>query len=332
MDIFPMQEAKKPLVTIGIPTYNRADGYLKECLASALNQTYKEVEVIVSDNCSNDRTSALLRGISNSRLRYIRHEKNIGPANNFNYCLKQARGAYFLLLHDDDLIDPDFVEICMKAAGGSTDYGIIRTGTRVIDSNGNVLNELRNSVVGLSTEDFFRGWFQEKTSWYLCSTLYNTERLRAIGGFQSKRQLVQDGTAIVKLASKYGRVDVEDVKASFRKHPGELTFAARIKDWCEDYLALLDLMCEVVGEKKDLIRMEGQRFLCRINYNRAGAVKSPLAKLRTYLIVCRKFNYSEPLARYLFSIYLRPRIMRAKNCINRLLKKITLLLPQGRRL
>lgn len=332
MEIFPLQEAKKPLVTIGIPTYNRADGYLRECLACALNQTYENVEVIVSDNCSNDRTSALMRSISDSRLRYIRHEKNIGPANNFNYCLKQARGAYFLLLHDDDLIDPDFVEICMKAARGSTYYGIIRTGTRVINSNGKVLNESRNSVAGLSIEDFFRGWFQGKTSWYLCSTLYNTERLREIGGFQSKRQLVQDGTAIVRLASKYGRVDVEDVKASFRKHSGELTFAAKVKDWCEDYLALLDLMCEAVDEKKDLIRMEGQRFLCRINYNRARAIKSPFEKLKTYLMVYRKFNYSESLTKYLFLIYLRPRIRRAKNYTNRLLKKITFLLPQGRRL
>ncbi|HID98217.1 MAG TPA: glycosyltransferase family 2 protein, partial [Thermodesulfobacteriaceae bacterium] len=173
-----MNRIPTPLVSIGIPTYNRADGYLRKCLASALGQTYENLEVIVSDNCSTDGTSSLLQGMSDPRLRYIRHDRNIGPANNFNYCLEQARGAYFLLLHDDDLIDRDFVQVCIEAAEGNTDLGIIRTGTRVIDQTGKTLHETENNAVGLSTEDFFLAWFRNQTSWYLCSTLYNTKILK----------------------------------------------------------------------------------------------------------------------------------------------------------
>jgi len=58
-----------PLVTIAIPTYNRADGYLREALASALNQTYQNIEIIVSDNCSTDNSEAFIRGISDQRIR-----------------------------------------------------------------------------------------------------------------------------------------------------------------------------------------------------------------------------------------------------------------------
>jgi glycosyltransferase involved in cell wall biosynthesis len=306
-----------PLVTIAIPTYNRADYYLQQSLASALSQSYQNIEIIVSDNCSTDNTQAFVRSFSDPRLRYFRHDKNIGANNNFNYCLGQARGDYFVLLHDDDLIDEDFVEICMRSANYATNFGIIRTGTRVIDSMGSLLSESRNRVGGLSTEEFFRGWFANKTSWYLCSTLFNTSRLREMGGFQSKLNLTQDGVAIVQLASRFGRIDVEDIKASFRKHPGEMTFAVKVKDWCEDYLALLDLMCQVIDGNVDLVRSKGMRFLCRLNYNRASAIGSPIKRFRTYLMVFRMFDYKYSPMDYLVS----PRILSTGRQIKELVRK-----------
>ena len=99
-------------VTVGIPTYNRADSYLKNALKSALAQRYENFEIVVSDNCSKDHTQALVEQMDDGRIRYFRQEKNIPANDNFNFCLQQARGDYFLLLHDDDLIDPDFVAAC----------------------------------------------------------------------------------------------------------------------------------------------------------------------------------------------------------------------------
>lgn len=280
-----------PLATIAIPTYNRADSYLRHALESALKQTYQNIEIIVSDNCSNDNTALVVKGYVDPRIRYFKHEKNIGANNNFNFCLKEARGDYFLLLQDDDLIDNNFVEVCIRAAQSSKDIGFIRTGIRIIDSEGKVLYESLNMVGGVSTDEFFIGWFKGRTSLYLCSTLFNTERLREVGGFRSKRNLVQDGVAIVRLLAQYNRADIEDIKASFRKHPAEMTFLAKISDWCEDYLELLDLMCALFSENRKLIKSEGMRFFSTLNYNRARAVKSPIRRFIAYLIVFKKFNY-----------------------------------------
>jgi glycosyltransferase involved in cell wall biosynthesis len=69
-----------PLVSIAIPTYNRADCYLRQSLESALRQTYPKVEILVSDNCSGDDTEEFVTGIADRRLKYFRHERNIGPA------------------------------------------------------------------------------------------------------------------------------------------------------------------------------------------------------------------------------------------------------------
>jgi glycosyltransferase involved in cell wall biosynthesis len=281
-----------PLVTIAIPTYNRADSYLKLALESAVKQTYPNIEIIVSDNCSNDNTESVVKSFHDPQIRYFRQNENIGAANNTNFCLSQAVGKYFLLLQDDDLIDNDFVKTCIDAFDNSSDVGVIRTGTRIINSEGKVLLERPNLFKGLSTEDFFKAWFAGKSPLFLCSTLFNTNHLKEIGGFKSKHYLFDDVMAIVQLAAKFGRSDIKDIKASFRNHPDEMTFKVKVNQWCEDSLQLLDLMCEIVpDENKLIIKKEGMRFFSERNYSRAQKVKSPINRFISYAVVFKKFNY-----------------------------------------
>lgn len=301
-----------PLVTIAIPTYNRADGFLREAVTSALGQTYPNIELIVSDNCSQDKTPEVIESFKAPSIKYFRQAVNLGPQRNFNFCVEKASGDYFLLLHDDDLIDEDFIESCMKAAEFKTDKGIIRTGTRIIDKHGNILNNYSNMAVGLPTEEFFRSWFEGKTALYLCSTLFNAERLKEIGGFASKHNLFNDVFAELKLAAKYGRADVQDIKASFRKHDEEITFSTKVSAWCEDSLMLLDLMCDLIPEHKSLVKNEGARFLSKLNYSLAGEVKYPLRRFLAYIIVFRSYRYR----------YLPPPVEGKLRYLNRRLKQL----------
>lgn len=303
-----MTNKEYPLITIGIPTYNRADNYLKQSLGSALNQTYSNIEIVVSDNCSSDNTEELVRSYNDPRIRYFRQSKNIGRVGNSNFCLEQARGDYFQQLQDDDFIENEFVETCMKAADYSTDFGMIQTGTRVIDADGRILQECPNGLKGKSIEEYVRGWFAFRVSFYLCSTLFHTKRLREIGGFRSKRFLFDDVVAMVQLAAKYDRIDIKDIKASFRKHSGETTFAAKVKDWSEDSLYLLDLICSLVPEgSRNIVRQEGLQMLSLLNYNFAGAIQSPCARIMAFIEVYRMFDYKRlPPSFEKLIIYLNP--------------------------
>jgi glycosyltransferase involved in cell wall biosynthesis len=287
-----MMHPSLPLVTIAIPTYNRADNYLQQSLTSALSQTYPNIEVIVSDNASTDHTETFVTGFGDSRIKYFRHDKNIGANNNFNFCLQQAKGTYFLLLHDDDLIDHDFIKSCIKASNSNGDAGIVRTGARVIDLSGKVIGEISNVVDGSSIDDFFLSWFRGNPL-YLCSTLFHTDKLRIIGGFNSTYNLLQDVRAEVQLAAMFGRIDVRDVKASFRRHEFALTMKTRVEDWCNESLILLDLICGLALEKKTMVYREGMKFFANMCYRRA-AVKSHLSRLVYYLVVLRKFRYKYP--------------------------------------
>jgi glycosyltransferase involved in cell wall biosynthesis len=284
-------------VTIGIPTRNRAQTYLRDALASAADQTYPDVDIVVADNCSSDDTAGMVRALADPRIRYVRHARVLSANENFNSCLDHATGDYFLLLHDDDFIDRDFVQVCLEAAGRAGDVGVIRTGTRIVDAGGGLIRELPNRAGGLSTTDFFRSWFAGATTLYMCSTLFNTRRLREMGGFTSPRLVFQDGFAVMPLAARYGRADVEPVKASFRRHAHARTRITTVSDWCDDSLALLDLMGNLTPEGRDAIRREGLFFFAHLNYARAAEAAGWFRRLRGYATVLRKFHYRYPPAR-----------------------------------
>jgi glycosyltransferase involved in cell wall biosynthesis len=290
-----------PLVSIGIPTYNRSENYLKQAVQSAVNQAYPNIEIIISDNCSTDNTGMVIQGLNEPRIRYFRQSINIGKLNNSNFCVQQAKGDYFLLLHDDDLIDHDFVSVCMKAVDYNVNCGVILTGTRVIDGNGKKIGESTNKVEGLSTTDFILGWFDNKVPLYLCSTLYNTRRLKEIGGFRSKKNLYDDDVALFQLAGKYGRKDVPDVKASFRRHSDNCGTATSVNDWCEDSLYLLDIICNMADNDKKLLRSRGMVYFSRQNYIRASRIRPLTKRFYTFMSVYKKFEYSYSPIQYLLT-------------------------------
>ena len=237
-----------PLVTIAIPTYNRAEKTLPATLRSAIAQTYANLEIIVSDNCSTDTTASVVRSIGGARVVYVRQSENLGLNGNLNQCLERARGAYVLLLHDDDLVDPDFVESCMQAVGGNTSVGLIRTGIRIIRADGSVIFERPNrATASASMADLMFAWFRNDTMQYCCNTLYNTQALREIGGLHSRHNLFQDALAQVKVAAMYGHAHVAGVKASWRRHDGNAGSAASasLDNWCDDSLELIEAVCEL---------------------------------------------------------------------------------------
>ena len=292
-----------PLVTIAIPTYNRAGSYLPQALASAVSQTYENLEIIISDNCSTDDTPEFVGRQIDPRIRYYRQHKPIKPNDNFNFCIKQARGEYFLLLLDDELVDPPFVASCIAAANHRDDVGLIRTGLRRIDANGYVLGQVNNYAAGLSVPECFLAWFAGRTSLYLCNTLFKTSILRAVGGLRSRHNLFQDVLAQVRVLEIARRVDVEQVLASTRSHPGQHTYSANVMQWAEDALDLLKAMENAAGDKREAVRAGGEKFFAAICYSRASAIRRPWERLAAYRAVYRYFNrrYMPPVRTVLAS-------------------------------
>ncbi len=98
-----MQE--KPLVSVTIATFNRCEK-LQKAIESVINQTYKNLEIIIADNHSEDGTEKLCQqyAAKDSRIKYFRHDENLGMTANANFFAKQMTGKYWVGLCDDDCL------------------------------------------------------------------------------------------------------------------------------------------------------------------------------------------------------------------------------------
>lgn len=96
----------EPLVTVFIPVYNCED-YINECLDSILNQTYRNIEVLLVDDGSTDRSVEKIKAYSDPRIRLIRNERNMGIPFTRNVGLIEAKGKYMAIMDADDISSPD---------------------------------------------------------------------------------------------------------------------------------------------------------------------------------------------------------------------------------
>lgn len=99
---------------------------LKEAIASVLNQTFSDFEILVVDNASPDETAGIVQEFRDPRIRYHRHPKNIGPQLNWRFALTEPRTRYVALLEDDNTFLPHHLESAVRALeahGEATFYG-----------------------------------------------------------------------------------------------------------------------------------------------------------------------------------------------------------------
>ena len=99
----------EPLVSAIVPTYNRSDLVVR-AIESVMKQSYANLEIIVVDDASNDNTQEVIDRINDRRLRYIRHQTNLGGAVSRNTGIEAATGEYIAFLDSDDVWLPEKIE------------------------------------------------------------------------------------------------------------------------------------------------------------------------------------------------------------------------------
>lgn len=110
-------------ISIGVPVYN-GEASLEQALKSINSQSFRDYEVIISDNASTDNTAQICRQMAeaNPRIRYFRQSDNIGAAANFKFVLDKAVGEYFHWLAADDTRSDNFLELNINFLDENVDY------------------------------------------------------------------------------------------------------------------------------------------------------------------------------------------------------------------
>lgn len=99
-----------PLVSIGVPFFN-SEKSIERLIQSLLNQNFENIEIILSDNCSTDKSKEKInKYLINEKINYFRNDKNFGSIYNHNILLDYAKGKYFMWAHSDDLLSENFIK------------------------------------------------------------------------------------------------------------------------------------------------------------------------------------------------------------------------------
>lgn len=136
------QAGSEPLVTVGLPVYNRPAG-LKKCLETIINQTYKNLEIIISDNGSSDEGVQQVIGefaAKDNRIKHFRQPVNIGLEENFNFVYAKSSADYFTWMSDDDYFDANYIAECVQFLQANPDH-VLCSGVAKYYSRSNFLFE-----------------------------------------------------------------------------------------------------------------------------------------------------------------------------------------------
>lgn len=174
-----MMSSNNPLVTVGIPTFNRPEG-LESTLKCILGQTYKNLEIIVSDNCSTDsRVEEVVNKYTavDSRVSFFKQAQNISIVPNFQFLLDKASGEYFMWAADDDSWDENFIETCLDGLERNEDAVLCIGNVKIV----NLKAEHTDTALdrGFMQSNLYRRFFEwikssGETKYFFCG-LYRTK-------------------------------------------------------------------------------------------------------------------------------------------------------------
>jgi glycosyltransferase involved in cell wall biosynthesis len=128
------------LVSVCIPTYNRAAS-LRRSVALVQAQDYDNLDILISDNASDDETPAVARELAlrDPRIRYVRHPKNIGLYGNHNFCIEEGRGEFLCIFHDHDEHESEVISQYVAFLRQHPEVAVVCSDWDLIDEDGAVI-------------------------------------------------------------------------------------------------------------------------------------------------------------------------------------------------
>ncbi|MBD2425194.1 glycosyltransferase [Phormidium sp. FACHB-1136] len=243
------------IISVIIPAYN-AEKTIKETLESALNQSFRDLEVIVIDDGSTDKTAEIVSGLEDNRIRFFSYP-NSGAQISRNRGIEKSTGDYLSFLDADDLWTPDKLEAQYFALQEHSDCAVAYSWTTFIDENGNPLpGGQRFRFQGQVYEQLLLGDFIGSGS----NPLIRKEALLAVGTFDEAILGGQDWEMWLRLASQYSFTVVPRNQVLYRK--SSTSWSSNIERQERGYKQVIDKCLSTAPEQLQKRRNEiiGNRY------------------------------------------------------------------------
>jgi len=182
------------MVSIVIPAYN-CSKYIKQCVQSCNNQIYDSFEIIVIDDNSSDD---LYQFTKNFNIRYIRNDKNIGPGASRNIGIKVAKGEYISFLDCDDLMNPNKLELSVRAFEEDDKIGMVCGNYQILVDRVRLCHPFYQTPIDIDYDLMMKQNFVASGSTTVKKSVFDD-----IGLFNEEYWIAEDYDMWVRISEKY---------------------------------------------------------------------------------------------------------------------------------
>jgi glycosyltransferase involved in cell wall biosynthesis len=259
-------------VTIVLPTYNRAK-FIRKSIDSCLEQTYRNIELIIVDDASKDETPEIVKSYGDQRIKYIRNPENLRLPNALNAGFANSSGVYLTWTSDDNYYDKAAIKQMvsfLKEKRGSfvyCDYYWVN------DENAHILREMPDVAV------------LEKANHVQCCFLYSREVMAATGDYDPSTELAEDYDYWIRVSKRFSMHHLNKPLYFYRVHKKNLittryyeayvvSFLVRLKNAIPVDKVMDAFIYFITRDKLRRLKIEKARILPRIIYSLSGVIFS----------------------------------------------------------
>lgn len=202
----------EPKVSIILPTYNGASKYLYKSINSCLEQTYRNIELVIVDDGSDDHTPELVKSIADPRIRYIPHEKNMGLPRSLNTGFRNSTGQLLTWTSDDNEYLPEAIEhmVAFLRDHGEADFVYADYYALFVESGKSELRRLPH-ILDLAWTNCIGACF-----------LYTRRVYVTVGNYDPRHALVEDYDYWIRVSKQFKMLHLPKPLYVYREHPRSL--------------------------------------------------------------------------------------------------------------
>lgn len=240
----------KPLVSVIIPSYNH-EKYISEAIESVLYQSFADLELIIIDDASKDKSKEIIKayGERDSRIRTLFHDENKGIAETLNEAIKEAKGKFIAFFSSDDVWGKDKLKKQLEVLKKNEDLVVWSEGS-VIDAKGMPTGKTFTQIHGSSKRKKCGNIFKEllKGNYIFGqSVILKRENIEDIR-FDEQLKYRNDHKFMVDLAERYDFYFIPEILVTYRIH-GNNSILYNKFEWHKDQIIISDYFLKKYGDK-----------------------------------------------------------------------------------
>lgn len=299
-----------PLVTVLMTVYNGGK-YLKSSVQSVLNQTFRDFEFLIVNDCSTDDSVKIIESFNDKRIVVHNNGKNLGQTKSLNIGIRLAKGKYIARMDSDDMAYPQWLEMLLGYAESHQEHVAVSAAAAVMDESGSIRKVLRTPTT--FEEVIFHIFFGNAINHV--GAIFNREVILGIGGYNDEFKITQDYELwSLLIRNNYKLINVEDILVAVRVHGSSIGYIEEKKKG-------LDEVAETI--------YRNVTALTNLKISYEDAVKLRMFYRFPEQLTLEDFNYAHSLYKKIF-YNLKNEFKINKNLLRRKLKR-QMLIPYCKR-